>query len=78
MEAALNKFFEIREIPGLKKNLQPQKHLIGLNFLIEDLDPSDLKKCGKNLLPKLHGALLKNEQDIQLFEQIAFMSRNKR
>ena len=45
---------------------------------MEDLDPSDLKNNNKDLLPKLHGALIKNEQDIQLFEQLAFMSRNAR
>ena len=47
-------------------------------LLLEDLSPSDLKIDGKNLLPKLHGALLKNEQDIQLFEQLAFMSRSNK
>ena len=79
LEAALNKFFEIREIPGLKKKPSTSEALDWIKLLlIEDLDPSDLKKSGKNLLPKLHGALLKNEQDIQLFEQIAFISRNKR
>jgi hypothetical protein len=44
-------------------------------LLVEDIDPVELKNDGKNLLPKLHGALLKNEQDIQLFERIAFMAR---
>jgi len=45
-------------------------------LLVDDLDPSDLKVGGKKILPKLYGALIKNEQDIQLFEQLAFMSRN--
>jgi len=44
-------------------------------LLIEDIKVEDLKKNEKDLLPKLHGALIKNEQDIHLFEQLAFMSR---
>jgi hypothetical protein len=47
-------------------------------LLAEDLAPEDLQRDGSNLLPKLHGALLKNEQDIHLFERLAFMSRQKR
>ena len=43
-----------------------------------DLDSKDLKTDSKDILPKLHGALIKNEQDIQLFEQLAFMSRGNR
>ena len=45
---------------------------------MEDLDPSDLKTQSNKLLPKLYGALIKNEQDIELFEQLAFMSRGNR
>ena len=79
LDTALKKFFEIREIPGLKKKPSTSEALDWIKLLlIEDLDPKDLKSDGKNLLPKLHGALIKNEQDIQLFEQLAFISRRDR
>ena len=79
LEVALKSFFEVREIPGLKKKPSTSEALDWIKLLlIEDLDPSDLKSNNKDLLPKLHGALIKNEQDIQLFEQLAFMSRNAR
>ena len=47
-------------------------------LLAEDLSPEDLKRDGVNALPKLHGALLKNEQDVHLFERLAFMARGQR
>ena len=79
LEIALKGFFEVREIPGLKKKPSTSEALDWIKLLLlEDLSPSDLKIDGKNLLPKLHGALLKNEQDIQLFEQLAFMSRSNK
>jgi len=79
LEVALKSFFEVREIPGLKKKPSTSEALDWIKLLLlEDLSPSDLKIDGKNLLPKLHGALLKNEQDIQLFEQLAFMSRSNK
>ena len=78
LEAALKKFFQIREVPGLKKKPSTSEALDWIKLLlVEDLDSKDLKSDGKNILPKLHGALLKNEQDIQLFEQLAFMSRRE-
>ena len=76
LDRALKRFFEIRETPGLKKKPSTSEILDWLKLLlVEDIDPVELKNDGKNLLPKLHGALLKNEQDIQLFERIAFMAR---
>ena len=79
LNSALQTFFEIRETPGLKKKPSTSEALDWIKLLlIEDLDPSDLKSNNKDLLPKLHGALIKNEQDIQLFEQLAFMSRKAR
>ncbi len=79
LDSALKKFFEIREVPGLKKKPSTSEALDWIKLLlIEDLDPSDLKTDGKKILPKLHGALIKNEQDIELFEQLAFMSRGNR
>ena len=77
LNSALEKFFEIRDVPGLKKKPSTSEALDWIKLLlVDDLDPSDLKVGGKKILPKLYGALIKNEQDIQLFEQLAFMSRN--
>ena len=73
---ALTQFFEIRETPGLKKKPSTSEVLDWLKLLLaEDISPSELRNDPKNILPKLHGALLKNEQDIQLFERLAFMAR---
>ena len=78
LDRALQRFFEIRETPGLKKKPSTSEVLDWLKLLLtEDLDPSKLENDGKNLLPKLHGALLKNEQDIQLFERLAFIARGE-
>ena len=78
LDRALHRFFEIRETPGLKKKPSTSEVLDWLKLLLtEDLDPSELKNDGKNLLPKLHGALLKNEQDIQLFERLAFIAKGE-
>ena len=46
--------------------------------MAEDLSPEDIKRDAANALPKLHGALLKNEQDVHLFERLAFMARSNR
>ncbi len=76
LSAALERFYEIRETPGLKKKPSTSEVLDWLKLLLaEDLAPEDLKKEGASLLPKLHGALLKNEQDVHLFERLAFMAR---
>ncbi|MBN2740741.1 MAG: MoxR family ATPase [Rhodobacteraceae bacterium] len=75
---ALTQFYEIRETPGLKKKPSTSEVLDWLKLLLaEDLNPEDLKREGANLLPKLHGALLKNEQDVHLFERLAFMARRQ-
>jgi len=79
LTAALTQFYEIRETPGLKKKPSTSEVLDWLKLLLaEDLGPEDLKKDPKNLLPRLHGALLKNEQDVSLFERLAFMARSQR
>ena len=76
LEKALVKFFEIRETPGLKKKPSTSEALDWLKLLLaEDISPVDLNNAGKDLLPKLHGALLKNEQDVHLFERMAFLAR---
>ena len=74
---ALNVFFGIRELPGLKKKPATSELLDWLKLLmIEDLPPEALRSDDHKLvIPPLHGALLKNEQDIQLFERLAFLSR---
>ena len=78
LDIALKNFFQIRDVPGLKKKPSTSEALDWIKLLlVEDLDSTDLKKEGNKLLPKLYGALIKNEQDIQLFEQLAFMSRNE-
>ncbi|MFO7920583.1 MAG: ATP-binding protein, partial [Nioella sp.] len=76
---ALTQFYEIREQAGLKKKPSTSEVLDWLKLLLaEDLDPEDLKRDGASALPKLHGALLKNEQDVALFERLAFMARQQR
>ena len=78
LTTALTQFFEIRETPGLKKKPSTSEVLDWLKLLLaEDLGPEDLKRDGKSLLPRLHGALLKNEQDVHLFERLAFMARGR-
>ena len=79
LTAALTRFFEIRETPGLKKKPSTSEALDWLRLLLaEDLTPEDLRRDPKSILPRLHGALLKNEQDVQLFERLAFLSRQDR
>lgn len=80
LAAALHAFFEMREIPGLKKKPSTSELLDWLKLLLAEEIPADvLHSKGKdNVVPPLHGALLKNEQDIHLFERLVFMSRNNR
>ncbi|MEO0359167.1 MAG: MoxR family ATPase, partial [Pseudomonadota bacterium] len=79
LTTALTQFFEIRDTPGLKKKPSTSEVLDWLKLLLsEDLSPEDLRRDGANALPKLHGALLKNEQDVHLFERLAFMARAAR
>ena len=76
---ALTQFYEIRETPELKKKPSTSEVLDWLKLLMaEDLSPEDLKRDGKDSLPKLHGALLKNEQDVNMFERLAFLARGQR
>ncbi|MQY41204.1 AAA family ATPase [Epibacterium sp. SM1969] len=79
LTAALTQFYEIRDTQGLKKKPSTSEVLDWLKLLLaEDLTPEDLKRDGANALPRLHGALLKNEQDVHLFERLAFMARKTR
>ncbi|WPZ34139.1 MoxR family ATPase [Thalassobaculum sp. OXR-137] len=79
LRAALNAFFEIREVPGLKKKPSTSELLDWLKLLlIEDIPPEALKVTDKkDLIPPLYGALLKNEQDVHLFERLAFLARRE-
>jgi MoxR-like ATPase len=79
VHAALTRFFEIRETPGVKKKPSTSEVLDWLKLLLaEDLTPEDLRQDSTSALPKLHGALLKNEQDVHLFERLAFLARSRR
>ena len=78
VEEALRIFFEVREVPGLKKKPSTSEALDWIRLLVtDDIAPEDLRGDAKNALPKLHGALLKNEQDVHLFERLAFMARRQ-
>jgi len=79
LREALNVFYDIREVPGLKKKPSTSELLDWLKLLmVEDMSPDSLRsKDSKQLIPPLHGALLKNEQDVHLFERLAFMARRE-
>jgi hypothetical protein len=72
-------FFEVREVPGLKKKPSTSELLDWLKLLLnEDITPETLRERDpRKLIPPLHGALLKNEQDVHLFERLAFLSRRE-
>jgi MoxR-like ATPase len=74
---ALEVFFNLREVPGLKKKPSTSELLDWLKLLLaEDIPPEALRSGDrKAFIPPLHGALLKNEQDVHLFERVAFMAR---
>ena len=77
LSEALRVFFDVREMPGLKKKPSTSELLDWLKLLLnEDIGPETLKERDpKKLIPPLHGALLKNEQDVHLFERLAFLAR---
>jgi len=79
LQEALEAFFEIREVPGLKKKPSTSELLDWLKLLVaEDIPPEVLHSQDQHkIVPPLHGALLKNEQDVHLFERLVFMSRRK-
>ena len=79
LDEALNQFLELRAVQGLKKKPSTSELLDWLKLILaEDLTPEDLKRPAGEMLPRLHGALLKNEQDVALFERLAFMARRQR
>lgn len=79
LSEALQTFFDLRTAPGLKKKPSTSELLDWLKLLMaEDIDPAVLRERDpRKLIPPMHGALLKNEQDVQLFERLAFMSRRE-
>ena len=79
IEAIAEAFFGLRELPGLKKKPSTSELLDWLKLLMaEDIDPAALRETSvKKSLPPLYGALLKNEQDIMLFERLAFMAKRQ-
>src|SRR5215813_5541788 len=80
LSEALTAFFEVRDTPGLKKKPSTSELLDWIKLLVaEDIDPAVLRGGDpKKTLPLLHGALLKNEQDVHLFEQLVFLNRRVR
>jgi MoxR-like ATPase len=80
LSEALRTFFEVRDTPGLKKKPSTSELLDWIKLLVaEDIDPAALRSTDqKKVIPILHGALLKNEQDVHLFEQLVFLHRRAR
>ncbi len=80
LKEALQVFFELRDVPGLKKKPSTSELLDWLKLLLaEDIPPEALRSQDRKVsVPPLHGALLKNEQDVHLFERLVFMARNNR
>ena len=79
LDAALKVFFDLRDVPGLKKRPSTSELLDWIKLLVaEDIPPDALQADDpRSLIPKLHGALLKNEQDVHLFERLVFLNRKK-
>ena len=79
LREALTSFYEIREVPGMKKKPSTSELLDWIKLLVaEDIPPEALRlKDRKDLIPPLYGALIKNEQDVQLFERLAFLDRRE-
>jgi len=80
LQAAMDSFFALRDVPGIKKKPSTSELLDWLKLLLaEDIPPEALKSDDQNaIIPPLHGALLKNEQDVHLFERLVLMARNRR
>lgn len=79
LDAALKVFFDLRDVPGLKKKPSTSELLDWIKLLVAEDIPADALKADdpRTLIPKLHGALLKNEQDVHLFERLVFLNRKK-
>ncbi|HEX9182690.1 MAG TPA: MoxR family ATPase [Burkholderiales bacterium] len=79
LREAMEVFFEVREVPGLKKKPSTSELLDWLKLLLAEDIPAEALRSNdrKTIIPPLHGALLKNEQDVHLFERLVFMTRAK-
>ena len=79
VQEAMKIFFEVRDVPGLKKKPSTSELIDWLKLLVvEDIPPEMLKvENKKDIIPPLHGALLKNEQDVHMFERLIFMARRE-
>ena len=77
LEASLKVFFDLRDVPGLKKKPSTSELLDWIKLLVAEELPVEVLQADnpRSLIPKLHGALLKNEQDVQLFERLVFMHK---
>jgi MoxR-like ATPase len=80
LREAMEVFFELREVPGMKKKPSTSELIDWLKLLVaEDIPPEVLRsKDKKTVVPPLAGALLKNEQDVHLFERLVFMAKHNR
>ena len=79
LREALEAFFDLREVPGIKKKPSTSELLDWLKLLVaEDIPPEALRsKDDRTVVPPLYGALLKNEQDVHLFERLVFLNRKQ-
>jgi MoxR-like ATPase len=79
LKSALERFFELRDVPGLKKKPSTSELLDWLKLLVAEDIPAEAlhSQDTHKIVPPLHGALIKNEQDVHLFERLVFMSRRK-
>ena len=78
LKDSLDTFFEIRKVPGMKKKPTTSELIDWLKLLVsDDLAQEVLSSKQSNLIPPLYGALLKNEQDVELLQRLAFMSRRE-
>ena len=80
LAAALQSFYALRDVAGLKKKPSTSEFLDWLKLLLAEDIPAEALRSqdAKAIVPPLHGALLKNEQDVALFERLAFMARRQR
>jgi MoxR-like ATPase len=80
LAAALENFYQLRDVPGLKKKPSTSEFLDWLKLLLAEDIPLDALRSqdAKTIVPPLHGALLKNEQDVHLFERLVAMARHNR
>ncbi len=79
LKEALDSFYRLRDVPGLKKKPSTSELLDWIKLLLaEDIPPEALRADARNAIPPLYGALLKNEQDVHLFEQLVFLDRRSR